>query len=55
MIYESTIFCTYFNVRNTLPNHVVDVNTVKLFKARLDRFWENRDVKIRFHGQPNRN
>jgi len=25
--------------------HAVDVNTVSLFKARLDRFWMNQDVK----------
>jgi len=31
---------------NSLPNDVVDVNTVNLFKARLDRFWMNQDVKI---------
>jgi len=33
------------NIWNSLPNHVVDVNTVNLFKARLDRFWMNQDVK----------
>jgi len=31
-----------------LPNYVVDVNTVNLFKARLDRFWVNQDVKYDF-------
>jgi len=31
-----------------LPNHVVEVNTVNLFKARLDRFWANQDVKYNF-------
>jgi len=33
------------NIWNSLPNHVVEVNTVNLFKARLDRFWANQDVK----------
>jgi len=28
-----------------LPNHAVDVNTAYLFKARLDQFWMNQDVK----------
>jgi len=28
--------------------HVVDVNSVNLFKARLDRFWINQDVKYDF-------
>ena len=27
------------NIWNSLPNHVVDVNSVNLLKARLDRFW----------------
>jgi len=27
------------NIWNSLPNHVVDVNSVNLFKARLGRFW----------------
>ena len=31
-----------------LPNHVVDVNTINLFKTRLDRFWANQDVKYDF-------
>ena len=36
------------NIWNSLPNYVVDVNTVNLFKARLDRFWVNQDVKYDF-------
>jgi len=32
------------NIWNSLPNHVVDVNSVNLFKARLDRFSMNQDV-----------
>jgi len=36
------------NIWNNLPNHVVDVNTVNLFKTHLDRFWANRDVKCDF-------
>jgi len=36
------------NIWNSLPNNVVDVNTVTLFKARLDRFWVNQDVKYDF-------
>jgi len=43
----------YFSARivntwNNLPNHVVDINTVNLFKARLDRFWMDQDVKYDF-------
>jgi len=33
------------NIWNSLLNH--DVNTVILFKARLDGFWMNKDVKRR--------
>jgi len=36
------------NIWNSLPNHVVDVNTVNLYKTRLDRFWANQDVKYDF-------
>ena len=36
------------NIWNSLPNHVVDVNTVNLFKTRLDRYWINQDVKYDF-------
>ena len=36
------------NIWNSLPNHVVDVNSVNLLKARLDRFWMNQDVKYYF-------
>ena len=31
------------NIWNSLPNHVVDVTTVNLFKSRLDRFLVNQD------------
>jgi len=30
---------------NSLPNSVVNVNTVDLLKARLDKFWLHQDVK----------
>jgi len=36
------------NIWNSLPNHVVVVTTVNLFKSRLDRFWGNRDVMYDF-------
>jgi len=37
-------------VITSLPNHVVDVKTVNLFKVRLDRFnfWANQAVKYDF-------
>ena len=36
------------NIWNSLPNHVVDVNTINLFKTRLDKFGANQDVKYDF-------
>jgi len=38
-------FACIVNIWNSLPNHVVDVNSVKLFKGRLDRFRMDQDVK----------
>jgi len=36
------------NIWNNLPNRVVDVNSVNVFKARLDRFWMDQYVKFDF-------
>ena len=33
------------NIWNSLPNAVVDVDSVDLFKSRLDNFWMSQDVK----------
>ena len=33
------------NIWNSLPNAVVDVDSVDLFKSRLDNFWRFQDVK----------
>jgi len=33
------------NIWNSLPNIVVDVYSVDLFKSRLDNFWMSQDVK----------
>ena len=30
---------------NSLPDHVVSSPTLNTFKARLDRFWENQEVR----------
>ena len=29
---------------NSLSDHVVDVNSLKQFETRLDKFWDNQDV-----------
>ena len=34
------------NIWNSLPNAIVDVNSVEVFKSRLDNFWKFQDVKI---------
>ena len=36
------------NIWNSLPNSVVDVDTVCLFKAYLCKFWMHQDVKYDF-------
>jgi len=36
------------NIWNSLPNSVVDVDTVCLIKARLDKFWMHQDVLYDF-------
>ena len=36
------------NIWNSLPNSVVDVDTVCLFKARSDKFWMHQDVLYDF-------
>ena len=38
----------HVNIWNSLPDHAVDVNTVNLFKTRLDKFWVNQGVKYDF-------
>jgi len=30
---------------NSLPDYVVSSPTINTFKARLDRFWENQEVR----------
>ena len=32
------------NVWNSLPDNVVDVNSLKQFETRLDKFWRDQDV-----------
>jgi len=45
---------SHYDIWNAICPHflqgvdVVDVNTVNLFKTRLDRFWANQDVKYDF-------
>ena len=43
-------FCSLLLIFGTpnLPNAVVDVDSVDLFKARLDNFWMSQDVKYNY-------
>jgi len=36
------------NIWNSLPNYIVDVDTVGLFKARQDKYWFNLEIKLDF-------
>ena len=37
------------NIWNSLPNYVVDVDTVDIFKSRLDKFWKDQDVMFDYN------
>jgi len=34
---------------NSLPNNVVEADTVNTFKNRLDKYWSNQDVLFNFN------
>ena len=36
--------CRIVNIWNSLPNYVIDANTVDIFKSRLDKFWHDQEV-----------
>jgi len=48
MTYASIFSARIVNIRNSLPNSVVDASTVNAFKARLDEFWSHQAVKYDF-------
>ena len=48
MTCASTFSARIVNIRNSLPNSIVDANTVNVFKARLDEFWSHQAVKYDF-------
>ena len=33
------------NIWNSLPNEIVTAPSLNLFKNRLDKYWENQDVR----------
>jgi len=47
-IYANILCARIANNWNSLPNSIVDVDTVCLFKARLDKFRMHQDVKYDF-------
>ena len=34
---------------NTLPNSVVDANSLNIFKNRLDKLWDNQDLLTNYY------
>jgi len=40
-----------YNIRNSLPDSVVDANTINIFKSRLDKHWLDQDVLYNFHSE----
>ena len=48
MTYESIFSARFVNIKNSLPNSVVDACTVNAFKARLHKFWQHQSVKFDF-------
>jgi len=34
------------HIWNSLPNNVIESNTIDSFKNRLDRYWNNENVKF---------
>jgi len=48
MIYVNTFTARIVNIQSSLPNSVVEANTVNAFKARLDKFWLHEEVMFDF-------
>ena len=43
-------FCSRIvNTWNSLPNDIVEAETINTFKNRLDKHWSNQDVLFNFH------
>jgi len=39
------------NIWNSLPDSVVDADTLNTFKSRLDKHWLDQDVLYNFHSE----
>ena len=39
-----TLCCAIVNIWNSLPNYVVDVQSIDVFNVRLDKFWVQQEV-----------
>jgi len=44
-------FTSHVNIRNSLLNWVINVESTNAFKARLDTFWHNQDIMHDFRAQ----
>ena len=40
-----------YNIRNSLPDSLVDANTINIFKSRLDKHWLDQDILYNFHSE----
>jgi hypothetical protein len=43
--------CRVVNVWNSLPNSVVLADSVNSFKAKLDKHWDNADIKYNYDAE----
>ena len=47
---ENFLFCSrVVNMWNSLPDSVVDADTLNTLKSRLDKHWLDQDVVYNFH------
>jgi len=40
---------TVVNMWNSLPNEVVEADTINTFKNHLDKYWSNQDIPFNFY------
>jgi len=49
IVKDDTLYHVYFYF--TLPDSVVDADTLNTFKSRLDKHWLDQDVLYNFHSE----
>jgi len=43
-LYQGFTYARTVNIWNSLPNYVVDVQSIDVFKVHLDKFWVQQEV-----------